>query len=56
MSSKVQRTYPEQRSSPDAEMDCCFCYLEIALALRHRPLVWDTLPRYSQPLTPVTET
>ncbi len=56
MSSKVQRTYPERRSSPDAEMDFCFCYLEIALALRHRPSVWETLLRYSQPRAPAAET
>jgi hypothetical protein len=48
MSTKVQRTYLERCSSPDAETGCCFCYLEIALAFRRRLLIWDTPPRYSQ--------
>lgn len=48
MRSKVQRTYPDQPSSPDAETDYCFCYSEIALAFRHRSLVWKILPAHPQ--------
>jgi hypothetical protein len=55
MSSKVQRTYLERGSSPDAETDCCFFYLESALALGHPPLLEITLPRYSQARAPVTK-